>query len=405
MHKKENDLINVPRLKSMMDAHGLDALVASTMGNVYYLTGVMGEGLRNFPYDHQTYAVITRDRPLEPFVVTTQGLSNQYLDAFVGLQNVITYGRFFRPGPFDGDNLSEDDQRLVEMSVNAQSFDNALSALSQTIQEMGLTDKKIGLDLANIEPGYLEALQSKYPRARFENCSNFFRQLRKVKSEAEIKRIKATAHINEIAILSLLSIVREGVTEQECAREFARSVAGQGGTPQFICVRFGPNGVAAEREPSRTQLKRGWPIFIDVGCDSHGYWADFGRTACLGEPPARVQEVYNILRVGHEHAFREVRPGMTGGELFELTMKAVREAGLTHYERHHTGHGIGLELYEDVLIKPGNTDIIEEGTVLNHETPYYQFGLGGFIIENPFVVRSSGNEVLTTIGNELFVIP
>ena len=74
-------------------------------------------------------------------------------------------------------------------------------------------------------------------------------------------------------------------------------------------------------------------------------------------------------------------------------MKAVQEAGLKHYERHHTGHGIGLELYENVLIKPGNTDIIEEGTVLNHEAPYYQFGLGGFIIENPFVVRAGGNEL------------
>lgn len=405
MKKQKNDLVNVPRLQSMMDTEGLDALVASTMNNVYYLTGVMGEGLRNFPYDHQTYAVITRDRPLEPFVITTQGLSNQYLDAFDGLREVITYGRFFRPGPFDGDSLSEDDKRLVEISVKAQSFDNALSALSYLLRKLGLDSKKIGLDMVNVEPGYKEALQTEYPKAAFTNASEFFRQVRKVKTEAEIKRIKATAHVNEIAILSLLSIVREGVTEQECAREFARSVASQGGTPQFICVRFGPNGVAAERKPSRTQLKKGWPIFIDVGCDYHGYWADFGRTACLREPPARVLTVYKALRAGHERAFQEARPGMTGGELFELTMKAAQEAGLKHYERHHTGHGIGLELYENVLIKPGNTDIIEEGTVLNHEAPYYQFGLGGFIIENPFVVRSSGNEVLTTIGNDLFVIP
>jgi Xaa-Pro aminopeptidase len=405
MQTQINDLVNVPRLQSMMDAEGLDALVASTMNNVYYLTGVMGEGLRNFPYDHQTYAVITRDRPLEPSVVTTQGLSNQYLDAFEGVQDVVTYGRFFRPGPFDGDRLTEDDQRLMEMGVNALSHENALAGLSYLINKIGLGNKKIGLDMMNIEPDYKEALQAAFPSAEFVNSSEFFRQVRKVKTEAEIKRIKATAHINEIAILSLASILRQGVTEQECAREFARSVASQGGTPQFICVRFGPNGVAAEREPSRTQLQKGWPVFIDVGCDYHGYWADFGRTACLGEPPTRVMNVYQALRAGHERAFQEARPGMTGGELFELTMKATQEAGLKHYERHHTGHGIGLELYENVLIKPGNTDLIEEGAVLNHEAPYYQFGLGGFIIENPFVVRSSGNEILTTIGNDLLVAP
>ncbi len=403
MQKKKNDLLNVPRLQRIMDEQGLDALVATTMNNVYYLTGVMGEGLRGFPYDHQTYAVITRDRPLEPFYITTQGLTNQVLDAFEGLQGVAAYGRFFRPGPFDGDPMSDDDLQLLEI-MKAPAFDSALQALVAVLQKMELGNKRVGLDLLNLLPGYEASLKKELPQATFADASETFRQIRKVKTEAEIKRIRATSHINEIAILSLVSILREGVTEQEGAREFARAVASQGGTPQFICVRYGPNGVAAEREPSRNQLQRGWPVFIDVGCDSHGYWADFGRTACLGKPPARVWDTYQALKVGHRKAVELARPGMTGGELFELTMKAVQDAGLKHYERHHTGHGIGLELYENVLIKPGNNDVIEEGTVLNHEAPYYQFGLGGFIVEDPFVVRAGGNEVLTTISDELFVV-
>ncbi len=42
--------------------------------------------------------------------------------------------------------------------------------------------------------------------------------------------------------------------------------------------------------------------------------------------------------------------------------------------------------------------------MVNAESPYYEFGLGGLIVEDPFVVRASGNEVLTTISKELFVI-
>ncbi len=404
MQKKKNDLVNVPRLQRLMDQQGLDALVATTMNNVYYLTGVMGEGLRNFPYDHQTYAVITRDRPLEPYYVTSQGLTNQALDAFEGLQGVAAYGRFFRPGPFLDVELSDDDHRLMDISVNTPSLGTSLDALAFVLEKMGLTDKKIGLDEINLLPGYFEKLAEKFPRAGFTKATETFRQIRKAKTEAEIKRLRATAHVNETAILSLLSIVHDGATEYELAREFARSVAGQGGTPQFICVRVGPNGVAAEREPSRTRLQPGWPIFIDVGCDYHGYWADFGRTACFGEPEPRVREVYEALKASHLKAIEMARPGMTGGELYEITMQAGREAGLKHYERHHTGHGIGLELYENVLLQPGNTDVIEEGTVVNAESPYYEFGLGGLIVEDPFVVRASGNEVLTTISKELFVI-
>ena len=404
MQKKKNDLVNVPRLQRLMDEQGLDALVATTMNNVYYLTGVMGEGLRNFPYDHQTYAVITRDRPLEPYYVTSQGLTNQALDAFEGLQGVAAYGRFFRPGPFLDVELSDDDRRLMDISVNTPSFGTSLDALAFVLEKMGLTDKKIGLDEINLLSGYFEKLAEKFPQAGFTKATETFRQIRKAKTEAEIERLRATAHVNETAILSLLSIVHDGATEYELAREFARSVASQGGTPQFICVRVGPNGVAAEREPSRTRLQPGWPIFIDVGCDYHGYWADFGRTACFGEPAPRVREVYEALKASHLKAIEMARPGMTGGELYEITMQAGREAGLKHYERHHTGHGIGLELYENVLLQPGNTDVIEEGTVVNAESPYYEFGLGGLIVEDPFVVRASGNEVLTTISKELFVI-
>ena len=404
MQKKKNDLVNVPRLQRLMDEQGLDALVATTMNNVYYLTGVMGEGLRNFPYDHQTYAVITRDRPLEPYYVTSQGLTNQALDAFEGLQGVAAYGRFFRPGPFLDVELSDDDHRLMDISVNTPSFGTSLDALAFVLEKMGLTDKKIGLDEINLLSGYFEKLAEKFPQAGFAKATETFRQIRKAKTEAEIERLRATAHVNETAILSLLSIVHDGATEYELAREFARSVASQGGTPQFICVRVGPNGVAAEREPSRTRLQPGWPIFIDVGCDYRGYWADFGRTACFGEPAPRVREVYEALKASHLKAIEMARPGMTGGELYEITMQAGREAGLKHYERHHTGHGIGLELYENVLLQPGNTDVIEEGTVVNAESPYYEFGLGGLIVEDPFVVRASGNEVLTTISKELFVI-
>ena len=160
----------------------------------------------------------------------------------------------------------------------------------------------------------------------------------------------------------------------------------------------------AEREPSRAQLIPGEPLFIDVGCEFHGYWADFGRTACLGEPLPELQKAYEAIKHGHLQVIEQVKPGMTGDDVFELTIREVRNAGLEHYERHHTGHGIGAELYENVLISPGNMDVVEEGTVLNHESPYYEFGLGGLIVEDPFVVRAGGNEVLTSISPELFVI-
>lgn len=403
MFGKHNDLVNVSRLQKLMDDQKLDALVATTMGNVYYFTGFLGEGLRGFPYDSQTYAVVTRDNPLKPYFITTQGLSNQALDAF-DLEGVAVFGSFFRAGPFNGYKLTEEEQYLVDVSIKGEVYSSPVDALVAVLGKMGLADKKVGIDEINFAAGNMEALAEKLPKANFVQATETLRQIRKVKTDAEIRRLRKVSHMNELAIQSLLGIVSAGVTEIDLAREYSRSVSSQGGVPNFTCLRVGPNGVMAEREPTRAQIKPGEPIFIDVGCEFHGYFADFGRTACLGTPSARLSEVYEPLKISHLKAIEMAKPGMTGGELFDLTVEEGRKAGLTHYERHHTGHGIGLELYENVLISPGNDDVIEEGTVINHESPYYEFGLGGLIVEDPFVVRASGNEVLTTLSPELLVV-
>ena len=404
MFEKRNDLVNISRLQKIMDEQKLDALVATTMGNVYYFTGVMGEGLRGFPYDSQTYAVVTRDNPTKPYFITTQGLSNQALDAF-DLEGVAVFGSFFRAGPFNGIQLTDEEQYLVDVSIKDELYSSALEALAAVLEKMGLADKKVGIDEINFAAGNMEAIAEKLPKASFVEATETLRQIRKVKTDGELRRLRQVSHMNELAIQSLLGIVSAGVTEEELAREYSRSVSSQGGVPNFTCLRVGPNGVMAERKPTREQIRPGEPIFIDVGCEYNGYFADFGRTACLGAPSARLSEVYEPLKISHLKAIELAKPGMTGGELFELTMQEGRKAGLAHYERHHTGHGIGLELYENVLINPGNKDVIEEGTVVNHESPYYEFGLGGLIVEDPFVVRASGNELLTTIGQDLFIIP
>jgi Xaa-Pro aminopeptidase len=111
------------------------------------------------------------------------------------------------------------------------------------------------------------------------------------------------------------------------------------------------------------------------------------------------------MLVGEQAAIEQARPGMTGGQLFDLTLEATRAAGAPHYRRHHLGHGIGAEVYEQALIAPGNAEIIEEGSVVNIETPYYEYGLGAVHVEDPFVVRASGSELLTSLSRELMVLP
>uniref|UniRef100_UPI0037D9A35D M24 family metallopeptidase n=1 Tax=Tardiphaga sp. TaxID=1926292 RepID=UPI0037D9A35D len=82
----------------------------------------------------------------------------------------------------------------------------------------------------------------------------------------------------------------------------------------------------------------------------------------------------------------------------DLTLKAVRENGEPRYRRHHVGHCIGAEVYEQPILAPGNEIEIEAGMVINIETPYYEFGVGAVHVENPFVVKSGEPNLLLTKG-------
>ena len=206
-------------------------------------------------------------------------------------------------------------------------------------------------------------------------------------------------------MLAATSIAREGITEYELCREFERSIVSQGGQPRFTLIRFGRNGIAGQRRPDRTPLAKGDTLWFDTGARYEGYWSDLARTFSLGEPSPRVRQIYAALLEGEKAGIAGTRVNMIASEIFHIAMDAVRKAGHPEYERHHVGHGIGLEVYEGPSLSPTSKEVIEEGTVINIETPYYEFGLGALHVEDPYVVKADGkHELLTTLGRELHVL-
>jgi Xaa-Pro dipeptidase len=80
----------------------------------------------------------------------------------------------------------------------------------------------------------------------------------------------------------------------------------------------------------------------------------------------------------------------------------VRAHGLPTYRRHHTGHAIGLEPYEPPTVAPGFTDPIEAGQTFCLETPYYELGWGGAMVEDAIVVTKDGCRVLNETPRTLW---
>jgi Xaa-Pro dipeptidase len=396
-------LINESRAAAVMDEAGLDGLVATRLENVFYLSGVWNVSQTMFPYDAQTYAVVTRDRLREAMVVIALGDSDQTLEAFPGYRGGIAYGTFFRE--VHGRPLDERETRLKTTVLDHAPRKDALDAFVAVLEEMGLAGKAIGLDETVFPAAWRPELERRLPGLTVRDAAALFRTIRMVKTEEEIHRLRRAAAITEQAIRAAVAAAAEGTTEREVAREFRHSITSQGGEPTFSLVRFGRNAVLGQLPPDATPLRPGDWIWFDVGCRLDGYWSDLARIAVLGEPPGQLRRYYSASLAGEDHAIAHVRPGMAAGQVFDDTVNAVRDAGIAHYRRQHVGHGIGVEVYDPPLLGPGRTDPIEVGMVLNVETPYFELGWGSVHVEDPFVVREDRNELLTTSSRDLWIFP
>jgi len=395
--------MNESRVAEVMDANGLDGLIGTRLENVYYLSGVWNVSQTLFPFDSQCYAVVARDRLHEPSVVISTGDWDQTLSSSSAPLRTVHYGTFFREDPVTTD-LDADESRLKSQTIDRAPRKDALEALVVALEDLGLADKRVGIDETAFKVAYRKELAQRLPMLNVSDASEILREIRMIKTEEEVRRLQRSAAVTERAIAAAASIARPGVTERELAIEFRRSVVLQGGIPTFCLLRFGRNAPLGQIPSDDTQLKPGDEIWFDVGSLVEGYWSDLARIYVLGEPSEKLRRYYQAVRAGEDLAFEIARPGLSIRELFDRVIACVREAGIPHYRRHHLGHGIGVEVYDPPLLAPGNEHVIEAGMVLNVETPYFELGWGGVHVEDPFLVGEAGNKWLTALSRDLGLI-
>jgi len=227
-------------------------------------------------------------------------------------------------------------------------------------------------------------------------------QARSIKLPEEIEKIRHAAAITERGLENALRHAAASVTELELSALIGNEMRAGGGIPRFVVVTAGERAALADAYATTYRLRNGDLLRLDIGCSVDGYWADMARTAVIGAPTREQQERYDALLDGELAQLALAKPGVTAGDLFNVAVEHVRKGALPNYERTHCGHGIGINAHEFPTLNAANSDVeIREGMVLCVETPYYEIGWGGMMVEDMIVIRVDGNERLTKLPREL----
>jgi Xaa-Pro aminopeptidase len=229
--------------------------------------------------------------------------------------------------------------------------------------------------------------------------------LRRIKSAAEIARLRAAGAAADEAMLAITGERLSGRTEAEVSRRIVELLIEAGhDRADFAIVASGPNAASPHHEPGERLIGAGDAIVLDIGGTRDGYCSDTTRTAFVGEPPPEFAALYAVLQQAQAAACEAVRPGVAAREIDRAARSIIGEAGYGELFIHRTGHGIGMETHEEPYIVESNEEPLEAGEAFSVEPGIYVAGRWGARIEDIVVCTASGGERLNRTSTDLYIV-
>ena len=134
-----------------------------------------------------------------------------------------------------------------------------------------------------------------------------------------------------------------------------------------------------------------------------GYWGDMTRTYLKGKASDAQRRLVRTVRKAHQLAIGMIKPGVSGGRVHDAVRtffdqqgyETVTEVKAPQGFFHALGHGVGLEIHEEPILRSKATWKMRKGMVLTIEPGLYYQGLGGCRIEDMVHVVPGGCELIS----------
>ena len=88
-------------------------------------------------------------------------------------------------------------------------------------------------------------------------------------------------------------------------------------------------------------MENGDIIRLDPGPSIHKYNADICRSFVVGDARPGQDELFSILKKGHDLEMKLIGPGVRMCDVFNKVMAHMHARGLENYVRGHFGHSVG----------------------------------------------------------------
>jgi Xaa-Pro aminopeptidase len=340
------------QLRARMEERGLDGLVVSAPGNVFYLSGFRGSS---------GALLITPEQVLllSDFRYRLQAEAQSPSCEFVEVERQLFAGV--------GRAASERDVR------------------------------RLAYDAAHLTCERLDELRDATDAVELMAAAGLVEELRVAKSRSEVERVRAAAALADRALSHMASLLRPGARERDIALEgeFLMRREGAEAAAFDVIVASGPRSALPHAETTDRELQPGDLVVIDIGARVDGYCSDMTRTFAVKSASPRTQEVYRLVYRAQRAGAAALRAGIACEEVDAAARAIVEEAGYGEAFGHGLGHGVGIDVHEAPRLGRGEKDTLAAGYIVTVEPGVYIPEAGGVRLEDLLLVQADGVETLT----------
>lgn len=265
---------------------------------------------------------------------------------------------------------------------------------------------KIGFNVHNVTYSSVQYISKLIDGIEVMDASKCISETVAVKDDKEIEATRKACRISSKVAQEIPEMLHEGMTEKEMAAGMDNRMRELGGTGNAFdtIAAFGENASQPHYMPGDRKLRKGDVALFDFGTKFDRYCSDMTRTVFFGEPPEVLKRAYAKVLDAQTAGLEEYRDGAKACLADLAARKLIDESEFKGKFIHSYGHGIGMEVHQDISISPKSEQILKKGNVVSAEPGIYIPGVGGIRIEDTCLITEDGFERLTDFDHDLTIV-
>lgn len=371
--------------REAMQSRGIDSLIVTDPGNMYWLTGYDGWSF----YVHQCV------------VISTDG------KLFWFGRGIDAAGAVLTTDLTAADIIDYPDHYVQATDCHPMDY------LSDQLKQRHYHQHKIGVekDCYYFSASAAESLYRNLPQAEFVDATSLVNWQRAIKSPAEISYMKKAGKVIQSVYQKIRQLDIAGMRKNDLVAEIL--YAGTKGTREAYgdytaivpLIGVGKEASACHMTWDGEIINPQSGLFLELAGAHARYHCPCSRTVYVGKPEQKYLDVEKVMQQCMHETISQFVPGNTCGEVATTFFNQLKKHG---YEKdNRCGYSIGVAYPPDwgehtMSLRSSDRTVLQEGMCF-HFMPGLWFEDWGFELTEGLVVTEKGGECLSSVPRELFV--